>query len=564
MLCNCSLYKNESSESLIHATRSEARTDEVDSRRTNHSFRNLLCCLKGNDTDANQPGDTNDVVNRSVNNPWVKDGKLYNQDYGKLKQSCLSNHCLYEDPKFPPNDKSLYYSRYPPGKFEWKRASQISNNPKFFEDGASRFDVNQGSLGDCWMLAAVAAVAMDKPLLYKVVPKTQSFSEDDYAGIFHFKFWQYGVWVDVVIDDYLPTRSGSLVFMHSDSRNEFWPALLEKAYAKLYGSYEALEGGMTGECLDDLTGGCTELYDLKGENCPRNLFELMKKASTQHCLQGCSIVPDPRVREARMENGLVMGHAYTITKVLEVNVNHPNFKGKLPLIRIRNPWGQKEWKGAWSDSSPEWGYISEKEKREIGLTIDDDGEFWMDERDFRKYWHTLEICNILTDPENDTTRHNRLAWNVSSITGSWKRGKTAGGCINNIKLFALNPQYRFRLDHPDDSNDDNHGCTIVISLMQRDRRALRDDGLDSLSIGFQIYALWPDPDKFPKRLKPDFFRRRRPVGGSDTYIALREVTARCTIPPGTYCIIPSTFHPKEDGDFFLRIFTHEKTNILSF
>ena len=98
--------------------------------------------------------------------------------------------------------------------------------------------------------------------------------------------------------------------------------------------------------------------------------------------------------------------------------------------------------------------------------------------------------------------------------------------------------------------------------MQRDRRALRDDGLDSLSIGFQIYAIRPDPNEFPKRLSTDFFRSRRPVGGSDTYTKLPEVTSRLTIPPGTYCIIPSTFDPNEEGDFYLRLFTHEKTNLL--
>ena len=89
---------------------------------------------------------------------------------------------------FPPGDASLYAKEdgEKDSGIVWKRATEISDSAKMFASGATRFDINQGSLGDCWLLAAIANLTLCKPLFDKVVPSTQSF-EDDYAGIFHFR-----------------------------------------------------------------------------------------------------------------------------------------------------------------------------------------------------------------------------------------------------------------------------------------------------------------------------------------------------------------------------------------
>lgn len=87
-------------------------------------------------------------------------------------------------------------------------------------------------------MAACSVLASSKPLWETVIPewKEQECNPDsvnEYAGVFRFRFWRLGEWVEVVIDDRLPTHDNRLIFAHSGSNeDEFWVALLEKAYAK--------------------------------------------------------------------------------------------------------------------------------------------------------------------------------------------------------------------------------------------------------------------------------------------------------------------------------------------
>ena len=56
-----------------------------------------------------------------------------------------------------------------------------------------------------------------------------------------------------------------------------------------------------------------------------------------------------------------------------------------------------------------------------------------------------------------------------------------------------------------------------------------------------------------------FFKYNASVAKSPTFVNMREVCGRHKLPPGTYCIVPSTFEPHDEGDFLVRIFS-EKAN----
>eukprot|EP00794_Sanderia_malayensis_P020343 gene20343-22346_t len=536
--------RNYSSTTSSHSTNYSSSTSNRSTDVTNN-----------NGLVRNFAGSANDLFKVITDSDNAKGFKK--QNFNKLKDQCRQSGQLFEDPVFPADDRSLFYSQRSPRKFVWKRPGELVSDPQMFVGGASRFDVSQGMLGDCWFLAAIGALTQEEQMMGKVVPENQSFT-NDYQGIFRFKFWQYGEWREVVIDDRLPTYNNQLVFTHSKKDNEFWSALLEKAYAKLNGSYEALKGGQSGEALEDFTGGLSLAISL--DKAPDNLAKLMMRASQFKSLMCAAIDAKSAAEiEAKLSNGLVKGHAYTISSTARVNIR--NKSGAAPtqvdLIRVRNPWGnEKEWNGPWSDSSPEWKLLSNKDKKKMGLMFDHDGEFWITVEDFVANFTKLEICMLSPDNCGHVDGHQ---WQMLIHEGEWQPFVSAGGCRNYPDSFHTNPQFRITLHDPDE-NDDDERCQFVVGLMQKDRRQMKLLGQENLTIGFAIYKIDEDSKQYMTngRLNKEFFLYNKMTDKSDSFVNSREIVGRFSLDPGEYVVVPSTFYPQEEGKFLLRMFSETK------
>ncbi|XP_075122967.1 calpain-13-like [Leptodactylus fuscus] len=191
--------------------------------------------------------------------------KFHNQDFDTLREWHLKKRVLFTDESFPANMNSIgsrLKNEFNTHNIEWKRPTEICAAPHFVVDGVSLFDILQSRLGDCWVLSAIGSITLKPELLQKIMPLGQGYSVG-YAGIFHFRFWHLGEWVDVVIDDKLPFLDGKYLSVRPSCENEFWPCLLEKAYAKFLGSYQNLHWGDPAEAFVNLTGGLTMTFNLK-------------------------------------------------------------------------------------------------------------------------------------------------------------------------------------------------------------------------------------------------------------------------------------------------------------
>lgn len=291
-------------------------------------------------------------------------------------------------------------------------------------------DVAQGSVGNCYFLSALAAVVQRHPDI------CDDLIDERYEeqGIYGVSFWIHNQWRMVWVDSYFPCyRSASkrgkkyrLLFAGSVDQKEIWPLVIEKAFAKLNGSYEAISGGHICDALKLLTGSNqTHRYQPTASNWGKVCQDVRQEetlvgASSQHV----KFDPAEAARQEKDLNGIVTGHAYTVTSVYE--------DGDLKLVELRNPWGRGEWKGDWGQGSNMWGRSDEGREadKEVGSRRSEPGRFWMSFEDLCKCFTSIDTCTIELS-EEDKARREELAKKAAEIVAKndrpSKKNSNGGG-----------------------------------------------------------------------------------------------------------------------------------------
>ena len=437
-----------------------------------------------------------DELNERVNEPFKKDAWAENWSNDKehsrdapgedktleLMQLLHKEGKDFEDRYFPADNSSLYSDPSKAGanskkkksfrtdedafltgieNIEWKRPYEMygsigaESKPAAFVGDIDPDDVAQGNLGNCYYLAAIAALATqgrDGDELEDVLIKDLVVEEGAAEGLFGIKFYINGMWRVVIIDDRLPCTqddSGEWrpIFAHrptgASKEFELWPMLFEKAWAKLHGSYEATAGGWTDDAMNYLTGGVCRTIDFHSEEaeanaCKKEFAELVELTDDQGdfpVFLSATLNNDANKEEMEAD-GLITGHAYSVMEAVQL-------KSGEQLVCLRNPWGKFEWKGAYSDGSKEFDAVKGELRRMVDEELVDgqeDGSFWMAFDDFSTFFWEVGICDPWELGVLSELSREGMDVEIDAVRGEFVQGMSAGG-MKGSRTFGCNPSF---------------------------------------------------------------------------------------------------------------------------
>lgn len=356
------------------------------------------------------------------------DEKDAKENLQRILKVCRSTGYPFVDDSFPPIMKSLYNpsqsghhvsvdhashrqeSNYRPKQVDWRRPQQVRCDASLDSVPWTVFrtpmpsDISQGILGNCWLLSALSVLA-EKPHLVKQIMVTRHVSPE---GAYQVRLCKDGKWTTVLLDDLLPCDSRGHLYYSQAKRKQLWVPLIEKALAKLHGSYESLVSGRAIEGLSTLTGAPCEsiLLQASSLSMPSVIKGATSTSSSEEpidmdmiwakllscrsagflmsasCGGGNMVVDDAAYDRV----GLRPRHAYSVLDVQDLD--------GIRLLRLRNPWGHFSWTGDWSDKSTLW---SKELKEKLMPHGADDGLFWISFPDVTTYFDSIDVCKVRSD-----------------------------------------------------------------------------------------------------------------------------------------------------------------------
>lgn len=165
---------------------------------------------------------------------------------------------MFEDPDFRASEDSIgqeVIALLGGRQIVWLRPPETagSSNPVLFKENVSPSDVLQGSLGDCFLVSALALLTSQLRLLKSLIRPSKRQN-----GCYTVRLWEFGQDTSVIVDDMIPCCASRRlpIFARCRDPDQFWVQLVEKAVAKCKGCYSFLVGGHICECLHTFTGQC--------------------------------------------------------------------------------------------------------------------------------------------------------------------------------------------------------------------------------------------------------------------------------------------------------------------
>ena len=106
---------------------------------------------------------------------------------------------------------------------------------------------------------AALALITEQPKMLEHIVLTKTINNE---GVYLIRICHNGVWKTVIVDDCFPCTENKQLAYTKANRRQLYVPLIEKACAKLFGSYADLSGGQTAEGLQLLTGAPCDYIDL--------------------------------------------------------------------------------------------------------------------------------------------------------------------------------------------------------------------------------------------------------------------------------------------------------------